>query len=87
MTDELETKLLKEIEYFAKHPERIGYKVSLVNELKSRLEQHRQTKEWIEGLIEKLKFNTIHSGDEGTNCFIEVVRVDKLLEEISGEGK
>ena len=36
-------------------------------------------------VIEKLKFNTIHSGDEGTNCFIEVVRVDELLKEVCGD--
>lgn len=74
MTDEIEKKLLKEIEYFAEHPERIGYKVSLVNELKARLEQHRQTKKWIEGLINE---NNYH-GDW-------IISPENLKKQISGE--
>jgi hypothetical protein len=36
-------------------------------------------------MIDELKFETIHYGDEGTNCFIEVVITDKLKQKIKGE--
>ena len=84
MTDELETKLLKEIEYFAKHPERIGYKVSLVNELKARLEQHRQTKKWIEGLIEREIKAWKGYNDTVQHAFMTFLD-EKLKKQISGE--
>ena len=58
MTDEIETKLIEEIEDIALHPDRIAFNVTPVNELKSKLEQHRQTKKWIKGLIEFIENNS-----------------------------
>lgn len=33
-------------------------------------------------IIDEIKFQTIHSGDEGTSCYIDVVSVEHLKREL-----
>jgi len=60
MTDEIETKLLKEIERIENKPRVAGELThsSTIPTLKERLSQHRQTKKWIKGLIEFIENNS-----------------------------
>ena len=80
MTDEIEKQLLKEIEDIALHPDRIAFNITPVNELKSKLEQHRQTKKWIEELIEQQRLRDRKSGKGNGETYEE-------LKKQIGEGK
>ena len=68
MTDELEKKLLEEIKQLGGHFD---------DALHARLIQHRQTKKWIEGLIDNFEYT-------GGDCGV-VLR--ELKKQISGEKK
>ena len=85
MTDEIETKLLKEIERIENKPRVAGELThsSTIPTLKERLSQHRQTKTWIEGLIyEHRNCSEYHKiNGEIATC------LDIVLKKISGEGK
>jgi len=90
MTDEIETKLLKEIERIENKPRVAGELThsSTIPTLKERLSQHRQTKKWIEGLIEEEKrfIRSIPFTDRKDKDLV-LDRLEELKKQISGEGK
>lgn len=47
--------------------------------------QKQQTLKDVLKIIDELKYTYIHSGDEGTSCYVEAVRVDKLKAQIEKE--
>jgi hypothetical protein len=94
MTDEIETKLLEEIERIENKP-RVAGEVThpmTIPTLKERLKQHRQTKKWIEGLIDKeiksiIKLNKDKTVMVNNNFWkAHISELEELKKQISGEG-